>query len=246
MFDLSSLMKYLLEGSAVAVAAYLIPQKKADLREILLIALTAAAVFAVLDQFSPLVGAGARQGAGFGIGLPMVGFGVGGLEGFDYDENAMQYGQGLDDYEGFQTNGSSTDVENPDHATACKLSGDRCSYSPDATAQQRAHYVCQKEGDNCKPHRACQSTDAGVCEWNANAGFKVNENTDVSGRACQTDTIAGKQICHLVSTTAPTATPASSSMTSTTNSSGSDSNGGTGMEGFSSQISAFEGFSKKF
>lgn len=73
MFDLKSLVKYLLEGLAVAAAAFYIPRKKTALKEVALIALTAAAVFAVLDMFAPSVALGARQGSGFGVGLTMVG-----------------------------------------------------------------------------------------------------------------------------------------------------------------------------
>ena len=83
MLDVQSLMKYLLEGLAVAAAAYYIPQKTANLKEIVMIALTAAAVFAILDQFAPAVSEGARQGAGFGIGINITN----GLEGFSDDES---------------------------------------------------------------------------------------------------------------------------------------------------------------
>jgi len=83
MLDVQSLMKYLLEGLAVAAAAYYIPQRSANLKEIAMIALTAAAVFAVLDQFAPSVSDGARQGAGFGIGMNITN----GLEGFSDGES---------------------------------------------------------------------------------------------------------------------------------------------------------------
>lgn len=73
MLDLQSVFKYLLEGAAVAVAAFYIPQRKVDLKEIAMIAATAAVVFMVLDMFAPSVALGARQGAGFGIGRAMVG-----------------------------------------------------------------------------------------------------------------------------------------------------------------------------
>lgn len=73
MLDMESLIKYLLEGLAVAAAAFYIPRRKVNLQEIVMIAATAAAVFAVLDQFAPAVAAGTRQGAGFGIGANMVG-----------------------------------------------------------------------------------------------------------------------------------------------------------------------------
>lgn len=79
MFNFEALLKYLLEGLAVSVAAFVIPQRKVEIKEIVLIALTAAAVFAILDQFSPSIGISARQGAGFGIGFNQVGFNQVGL-----------------------------------------------------------------------------------------------------------------------------------------------------------------------
>ena len=75
-------VKYLVEGGAVALAAYFIPRRKMDLQEIAMIAVTAAAVFAILDLYAPSIAAGARQGAGFGIGATQVGFrGIAGLPG---------------------------------------------------------------------------------------------------------------------------------------------------------------------
>ena len=68
------LVKYLLEGLAVAVAAYVIPGKTMRWSEVSMIALTATATFAILDIYAPSVGSGARQGAGFGIGAGLVGF----------------------------------------------------------------------------------------------------------------------------------------------------------------------------
>ena len=85
MFDLKSLVKYLLEGVAVAAAAFYIPRKKTALKDVALIALTAAAVFAVLDMFAPSVALGARQGSGFGIGMTMVG-GAGDASSSDADK----------------------------------------------------------------------------------------------------------------------------------------------------------------
>jgi hypothetical protein len=70
----SRLVKYALEGLAVAVAAYLLPGKVLKLSEIGMIALVALATFAVLDIYAPSVGASARTGAGFGIGANLVGF----------------------------------------------------------------------------------------------------------------------------------------------------------------------------
>ena len=76
-------LKYILEGLAIAAAAYFIPRKSASLQEVAMIALTGAATFAVLDLFAPAVASGARLGAGFGVGANHVGFG----EGFENKNN---------------------------------------------------------------------------------------------------------------------------------------------------------------
>jgi hypothetical protein len=69
---IARIIKYIVEGGAVAVASYLIPRRKMDLQEIIMIALTAAAVFAILDLYAPAVGVATRQGAGFGLGFGMI------------------------------------------------------------------------------------------------------------------------------------------------------------------------------
>lgn len=66
-------IKYLLEGAAVALAARYIPAEKIDIKEIAMIAFTAACVFAILDMYAPSVSIAARQGAGFAIGSSTVG-----------------------------------------------------------------------------------------------------------------------------------------------------------------------------
>uniref|UniRef100_A0A6C0EJG9 Uncharacterized protein n=1 Tax=viral metagenome TaxID=1070528 RepID=A0A6C0EJG9_9ZZZZ len=67
-------IKYLIEGGAVAVAAYYIPKKQMNVEEIIMIAVTAAATFALLDMYAPSISNAARQGAGFGIGANLTGF----------------------------------------------------------------------------------------------------------------------------------------------------------------------------
>jgi ABC-type Co2+ transport system permease subunit len=78
MFDLGELVKraikYLVEGLMVAIAAYAIPQKRLKIDEVILIAVTAAATFSILDTYIPSMGVSARSGAGFGIGANLVGF----------------------------------------------------------------------------------------------------------------------------------------------------------------------------
>lgn len=67
-------LKYLVEGVIVALAAFVIPSKKLRIDETLLIALTAAATFSILDTYLPSLAVSARSGAGFGIGANLVNF----------------------------------------------------------------------------------------------------------------------------------------------------------------------------
>ena len=71
---LKRVVKYLVEGIMVAIAAFVIPQKALKLDEVMLIALTAAATFSILDTYVPTLAVSARTGAGFGIGANLVGF----------------------------------------------------------------------------------------------------------------------------------------------------------------------------
>jgi ABC-type Co2+ transport system permease subunit len=68
------IIKYLVEGLMVAIAAYAIPKRSLNIEEIVFIALTAAATFSILDTYIPTMGVGARTGAGFGIGANLVKF----------------------------------------------------------------------------------------------------------------------------------------------------------------------------
>jgi ABC-type Co2+ transport system permease subunit len=78
MFDLTEILKriikYLIEGFIVAIAAYAIPKQSLKLEEIALLALTAAATFSILDMYIPSMGVTMRSGAGFGLGANLVGF----------------------------------------------------------------------------------------------------------------------------------------------------------------------------
>lgn len=71
------IIKYVLEGAMVALAAYLIPQKKSNPEEILTIALVAAATFSLLDMFAPSISNASRFGVGTGIGLALTPVGQG-------------------------------------------------------------------------------------------------------------------------------------------------------------------------
>mgnify|MGYP006424410229 FL=1 len=68
------IVKYVVEGIMVAIAAYAIPKRQMNLDEVMLIALTAAATFSILDTYVPSMAVSARSGAGFGMGANLVGF----------------------------------------------------------------------------------------------------------------------------------------------------------------------------
>ena len=54
------IIKYLVEGLMVAIAAYAIPKRSLNIEEIAFIALTAAATFSILDMYIPSMGVTAR------------------------------------------------------------------------------------------------------------------------------------------------------------------------------------------
>jgi len=68
------LVKYLIEGLVVALAAFAIPKKKLPVEDALWLAFVAGMTFSILDMFAPTIGITARQGAGFGIGAGLVNF----------------------------------------------------------------------------------------------------------------------------------------------------------------------------
>ena len=78
MIDIAELVKriikYLVEGLMVAIAAYAIPKRSLNVEEIVLLALTAAATFSILDTYVPSIAVTTRSGAGFGIGANLVRF----------------------------------------------------------------------------------------------------------------------------------------------------------------------------
>ena len=77
MVDMNELLKraikYLIEGLAVAICAMLIPKKALGVEEIVIIALTDAATFSILDVFIPSMGSSARNGDGMTLGSTLVG-----------------------------------------------------------------------------------------------------------------------------------------------------------------------------
>lgn len=70
------MLKYLVEGLVVALAAHFLPKGKhrLQLEDTLVLGVTAAATFAILDMYTPSISGAARSGAGFGIGANLAGF----------------------------------------------------------------------------------------------------------------------------------------------------------------------------
>ena len=128
-------IKYLLEGIAVAVAAYFIPRKKVNITEIIFIALSAAATFALLDIFAPKVGSSARTGAGFGIGANVVGWPAGaGVERFENDsvsESSNSKSESTESStEGFESKESSKDTKSTDSTVSTASTASTASSEP--------------------------------------------------------------------------------------------------------------------
>ena len=75
---LNKVTKYALNGLVIAFASSILPKNKLNIEEVLMLALIAAATFAILDNFLTDeykdISNYARQGAGLGIGLKLVGF----------------------------------------------------------------------------------------------------------------------------------------------------------------------------
>lgn len=68
------LSKYLIEGLVVAIVAAVLPRSHLSPQQVVLLGLTAASVFSLLDWTVPSVAPSMRQGVGLGLGLSTVGF----------------------------------------------------------------------------------------------------------------------------------------------------------------------------
>ena len=69
-------VKYVLEGLVVAMAALVLPKQKPDMDAAICLGLVSASVVATHDLFAPnaIMANSARQGAGFLMGANLVGF----------------------------------------------------------------------------------------------------------------------------------------------------------------------------
>jgi hypothetical protein len=68
---LGRVLKYFFEGIAVGLACFF--TAKLNIEQIIIIAVTAAATFAILDMYTPNVANAARLGTGFGVGSQFAG-----------------------------------------------------------------------------------------------------------------------------------------------------------------------------
>ena len=70
---INNIVKYLIEGIAVAIAAYVLPKRNTQMQEILIIGLMASLTFIILDTFTDdNIAKSARFGTGFGIGSNLI------------------------------------------------------------------------------------------------------------------------------------------------------------------------------
>jgi ABC-type Co2+ transport system permease subunit len=77
MVDFSELVKriikYLVLGLVIAVVSIVIPKKSLNLEEVVILALSAAATFSILDVFVPSIADSARNGLGLVVGANLGG-----------------------------------------------------------------------------------------------------------------------------------------------------------------------------
>jgi hypothetical protein len=66
-------VKYVLQGLVIAIAAILLPKQKPDFEAVLALALVAAATFAIIDTMMPSLTMPVQLGAGFGLGVNLIG-----------------------------------------------------------------------------------------------------------------------------------------------------------------------------
>lgn len=67
-----NLLKYFIQGLAVAIAAYLIPNRKTSVHDIIVVSIVSGLTFMLLDTFTDDIAKYVRLGVGAGIGLNLV------------------------------------------------------------------------------------------------------------------------------------------------------------------------------
>ena len=67
------IIKYLVLGLVISVVAIVIPKKSLNLEEVIILALSAAATFSILDVFVPSISESTKGGLGFALGTGLAG-----------------------------------------------------------------------------------------------------------------------------------------------------------------------------
>ena len=68
----NNLIKYFIQGLAVAIAAYVIPNRKTSFHEVMVVSVVSGLTFMLLDTFTDDIAKYVRLGVGAGIGLNLV------------------------------------------------------------------------------------------------------------------------------------------------------------------------------
>ena len=68
----NNIIGYIIQGVAIALAAYVIPNKKIIFHEVMVISIIGALTFFALDVFAEDAYTGARFGSGFAIAMNLV------------------------------------------------------------------------------------------------------------------------------------------------------------------------------
>lgn len=69
---LERILKYLIEGISVGLVCYFVSKLNFD--QIIIISVSAASIFAILDMYSPVISNGARIGTGLTVATHFIGF----------------------------------------------------------------------------------------------------------------------------------------------------------------------------
>lgn len=146
------LVKYILEGLAVAFVSHYVSGGNLSTQEILVLGMTAAVTFMVLDWFAPSVAIGARQGSGFAIGRKLV-------EGYEDGDVSTRVAQSIGDL----TQGVVQNVKEltsdlaPDHTGGAGAHSRPWEYyNPDQPLTQREGF--QAEPENRQQDTGCSAT----------------------------------------------------------------------------------------
>jgi len=159
---LRKVLKYLVEGFAIAFVAFYLPRRKLKISEIFALSLTAATTLLILDTFTENnVSDGTRFGVGFGVGANLVGFpaerfgdigGVGGVGAHEHTgmpeittpEKQAECNNLLSNLK----NKEGTDCSGVDELNNPKCGVDKCDKSPKPYETNASGHIISSAGYN--------------------------------------------------------------------------------------------------